>query len=236
MVNIRYIFCLSVVLSFTSITLLGCSSFDLMKGGLQVSSDARLVRYEPALNNGQVCLDIKGNHEWCFHKRSQFKNLIADVSKPRTNIKANCNEIQQLPNVNFQCDFSIQTAGPAAASASPEDAIWSEPKCYWLAENGKHRSCEEIEPAVTKYVAQKKLEERLSAEKQRLAEEEKKAQKLAMQEQCRLNTRNLVRNLSEGDYVLQGLVIETKDKIVMVQSSSKTRWIKKSLILAPSCR
>ncbi len=235
-----------------SIFLVGCSSFDLLKGGVQVSKNAHSASYEPYLKNGEVCFKTPDNQRWCYGKDYPFKDYVARIDNPKTNIKASCSPILNLPNNDYKCSFETQVGGPISVSRFPTGAtsyrqsyldpnsVWDNAKCYWLQESGATKPCSEIKLAVANYREKKKLLLEKEQEQKRQALEyqqaKRKAKQQAKRKRCQADTKYLLGNLSEGDYSLQGLVIEVKDKVVMVQSSTGTRWIKKSLILAPSCK
>lgn len=52
---------------------------------------------------------------------------------------------------------------------------------------------------------------------------------------CRSDTPHLRLTLKEGDYTLQGLVVEVKKDIALIQTQTDQKWFSRSLISSPYC-
>lgn len=87
-------------------------------------------------------------------------------------------------------------------------------------------------------IANQKIQED-ALEKERVKKEEERKNFLLAKEQkrkdCRKETLILQNNISEGDYTLQGLVVEVKDEVVLIQTQNNMKWYKKSSILSIQC-
>lgn len=90
--------------------------------------------------------------------------------------------------------------------------------------------------------------ENLAADKERKAlevEEQRKADEAKRQaaeiererkmEMCKRDTDRLRKEVAEGEYTRQGLVVEVKDKVVLIQTSGSAEWFNRASISSVHC-
>jgi hypothetical protein len=81
----------------------------------------------------------------------------------------------------------------------------------------------------------KKLALKKSEEQKKLIAERIKLAKEKAKKKCLKDTEILIENLSEGDYSIQGLIVQVKDKIALAQDGDKSKWYPIQQLESKSC-
>lgn len=212
-----------------------CASFNPLKGGVQVSPDSSALKYELYRNKLAVC--VKGDDfNRCHNGNYNIKDTYLRIQERKTNIRLRCEDI--AGSKHYKCYSAVQVAGQLGISLSSLDSPlreWGDEKCYFLTEYGAVHSCDSIEP----YFAEMEKRKRENIRQAKLLKKEldtKRMSELARhRERCNKEKIDLRNNIAEGQHTLQGLVVEVRDEVVLIQGAKNSKWHKIADVLPVGC-